>query len=154
MDKFKNILATSLATVCLGLSISAAHADMGAGIVLGQPTGLSARVDTSERTAFDAALAWNLGNVSYIWVHADHLWIRPNAIKLDGGRGIDWYYGLGAAVALPESDVGVALRLPVGLSYRFRDPSLEVFGELAIAFTVVPDTDFDVLGGLGLRYWF
>ena len=132
---------------------AAAHADAGLGIVLGQPTGISGRMDTSATTAFDAALAWRMGNSKYVIVHADHLWIKP---KLVGPSSInaDLYYGVGAILSLPESDVGGALRLPVGVSRKFKDPDLELFAELAIAFLVIPDTDFDVVGGVGLRWWF
>lgn len=132
---------------------ASSHANKGLGIVLGQPTGLSGRIDTHSTTAWDAAMAWNLGKSSYLLVQADRLWVRPKAFKLDT-TALDFYYGVGAIVSIPHSDLALAFRIPAGLSYRFRDPSLEIFGELAIAFTLVPSTDFDVLGGVGLRYWF
>jgi hypothetical protein len=133
-------------------AVTAAHAEQGIGIVLGQPTGVSYRMDLANSQAIDAVLAWRLGQNEYVLVHADYLWIKP---KLVGPREFtaDFYYGVGAILALPKDDVAAALRLPAGLSHKFSDPNLEVFTELAIAFTLVPETDFDIVGGVGLRWW-
>lgn len=130
-----------------------ANADKGIGFMLGQPTGLSARVDLDSETAWDGLLAWRLGNDSYLSAHVNRLWLKPKSINLDGIK-LDSYFGVGGIIFLPSSDLGLALRVPGGFSYKFQNPNLECFAELAIAFSVIPETDFDVVGGLGLRYWF
>jgi hypothetical protein len=132
--------------------VNTARADQGIGFVLGQPTGVSFRMDMPENQAIDAVLAWRLGKNEYVLMHADYLWIKP---KLVGPKSFqsDFYYGVGAILALPEDDVAAALRVPAGVSHKFSDPNLEAFAELAVAFTLVPETDFDIVGGIGLRWW-
>ena len=152
-NNLRKIIAVSLVAISVATRSVSAQADTGLGIVLGQPTGISLRMDQSPTTAFDAALAWRLGDREYLFAHADYLWIR-RGIVIPRSLSADLYYGIGGILALPEDDVAVALRLPIGVSKKFADPNLEVFAELAVAFTVVPATDFDIVGGVGLRFWF
>ncbi len=149
MNKFQKVICVFLFSTSF-----AARAEVGLGIVLGEPTGISFRTDTSATTFIDAAVAWSLDKPTYLLLHADHLWIKPKALDGLGIVYTDLYYGVGAILALPEKDVAAALRLPIGVTHKFKEPDLELFTELAIAFTVVPDTDFDLVGGIGLRWWF
>jgi hypothetical protein len=44
--------------------------------------------------------------------------------------------------------------VPVGVSYYFKEPAVEAFGELAAVIEITPETEFQAQFGIGARYWF
>ena len=72
------------------------------------------------------------------------------------------YYGLGGRVKLKDNsnnknkdnDTLVGIRLPVGVSYLFKDAPVDLFGEIAPILDVVPETDFGWGAALGARFYF
>lgn len=125
------------------------HNDIEAGVVLGEPTGLSAKFWRSGTTAFDAAVAWSFGKEESLHLHANYL--LHNWLEVDEGV-LNWYYGLGARVLLSgESRFGA--RVPVGMQYFIPSSRLGLFFEVAPIFDLVPSTEFGVNGGIGIRYF-
>lgn len=120
------------------------------GIILGEPTGLSAKFWTSNSTAFDVGLAWSLGGRGSIHVHADYL--RHNVLD-SGTEDLLFYYGLGARMLFRDDPI-VSARIPLGIQYIIPDSRLGVFFEIVPMLNLIPATDFDVNGGLGIRYFF
>lgn len=134
-----------------------------AGIIIGDPTGLSFKHWLSATRAFDVAAAWSLDHDETLHVHADYL-IHDFSLREDRGE-LGWYYGVGARfVARDHHDSGrgrsnddddtFGARIPFGLDYFFADHPIEVFLEVAPALELVPDTDLDLDLGLGLRFVF
>ncbi len=117
------------------------------GVILGEPTGLSLKAWTSDNTAFDLAAAWSFGGSGSLHLHGDYL--RHNWLNADAGS-LALYYGLGARVKLAD-DPRLGARIPIGLQYMIPDTRLSAFFEVAPLFDVVPETSFDVNGGIGLR---
>lgn len=117
------------------------------GVILGEPTGLSLKSWTSDNTAFDLAAAWSFGGSGSLHIHGDYL--RHNWLNADAGS-LALYYGLGARVKLAD-DPKLGARIPIGLQYLVPDTRLSAFFEVAPLFDVVPETKFDVNGGIGLR---
>src|SRR5690606_14182486 len=77
------------------LLTKAQSSGFGAGIILGEPTGISVKGWIAEDRAIDGALAWSLRGGSYFSIHADHLFHNMTLIRLNKGR-LPLYYGPGA----------------------------------------------------------
>lgn len=119
------------------------------GVILGEPTGISLKAWQSDHTAFDAGFAWSFGGSGSLHLHADHLWHK----WLDVETGsLALYYGLGARVKIAD-DPRLGARIPVGLQYNIPDTRLATFFEVAPLLDLIPETTFDVNGGLGLRIY-
>lgn len=124
---------------------------IGLGIMVGEPTGLSFKYWMGSKTAVDAGLTWSLSGNDAIGVHADYVWHKW--LNVEKGQ-LALYYGVGAALWVAESNTGLGARIPVGLNYLFQDAPLDLFIEVVPGLGVLPDTDFDVDGGIGVRYYF
>lgn len=117
------------------------------GIILGEPTGISLKAWQSNSTAFDAGIAWSFGDNGSLHLHGDYLW--HEWLDVDSGS-LALYYGIGARVQLAD-DPRLGARIPFGLQYNIPDTRLSAFFEVAPLLDLVPETSFDVNGGLGLR---
>lgn len=119
------------------------------GVILGEPTGLSLKHWQSNDTAFDAALAWSLSGNESVHLHANYL--KHNWLDVDSGS-LAFYYGIGARALLSDNS-RFGVRVPIGLQYLIPDSRLGLFFEVAPLLDLIPDTDFDVNGGIGIRYF-
>ncbi|MBP9128267.1 MAG: hypothetical protein KBG07_05800 [Elusimicrobia bacterium] len=127
--------------------------DFGVGVILGDPTGLSAKYWLTHKRAVDMALAWDLsGSDDRLEIHADHLWHFDLDISRMQGR-LPLYVGLGGRV-LTGHDARVGVRVPLGISYMFPRIPIELFGEITPLLDFTPDTDTSVNGGAGIRFYF
>jgi hypothetical protein len=142
-----------LAVVILAALIpSSALADMGVGIIVGEPTGLSLKW-WDEGTAVDAAIGWSIGDDSF-YGHCDYVWHRRFE-SMDFGTRAPFYYGIGGRFILRDNeDSKMGLRVPIGLDYMFDSGRFDIFVEIVPIFDVMPETDFGVGGGIGARYYF
>jgi hypothetical protein len=128
--------------------------DLGIGFMVGEPTGLSLKSWTGGNNAFDLGLAWSLGRYDAINIHGDYLWHNYNVFnEVDEGT-LPLYYGIGGRLILAENDAIIGARIPVGVNYLFEDSPIGLFLEVAPIINLVPSTDFDVDGGLGVRFYF
>lgn len=118
------------------------------GVILGEPTGISVQVWQSGTTAIDGAVAWSLGRHDKIHVHADYLW--HDQLSVDKGS-LTFYYGIGARAILAD-DARFGPRIPIGLEFIVPNNRISMFIEVAPVFDLIPATDFDVNGGIGVRY--
>ena len=130
--------------------VRAQDSGLGIGIILGEPTGLSAKIWTTEQMALDAGLAWSFSGTGYLRVHTDLLWHRE-VFDVGSGR-LPLYYGLGAKLLL-ASELGLGIRIPVGLAYLFESVSIDIFVELGPGLDLLPGTTFDVDLAIGARYF-
>lgn len=149
-----------LAMVFLLSAVSASRAaqagqsrDFGAGVILGAPTGLSAKFWMTEVAAVDGALAWHFGDDDRLQLHVDHLWhMYFSGIQVPDAK-LPLYAGLGLRVlAGHHSEAG--LRIPLGVSYLSEHAPVEIFAELVPVMDFAPDTEADIEGGVGIRYYF
>ncbi len=125
---------------------------LGLGIIFGEPTGLSAKMWTGEKTALDAAVAWSFVGEGWLHIHADFLMHNYDLLSVSQGA-LPVYYGLGAYVGL-SSDLGLGLRVPVGLAYQFDGAPVDVFAEIVPGLGLLPSITFYIGGGIGVRYYF
>ncbi len=141
-----------------------AQSGTSAGIIVGEPTGLSLKHWVAPTRAVDAAVAWSFSGRNSLHLHADHLWHNFEALEPNELAGrFPVYVGLGARVRFHErrrtrrrsdDDVQVGIRFPLGLEYHFAEAPVEIFGELVPILNVVPDSDFDLNAAVGIRYRF
>lgn len=97
--------------------------DFGLGVILGEPTGISAKKWTSSENALAVGAAWSFENNETITLFADYLWHRR--IAVDSGD-LSWYFGLGGRTRF-SNDSALGVRVPFGLNYFIKNSPLEVF---------------------------
>ena len=159
-----NKLATLFGTVLIfsSFSMPAQSSETGIGIIIGEPTGLSAKHWLNKTTAIDAAAAWGFSGRDTFHVHADYLLHNFQVFKGSKIKGqLPIHYGLGLSTRLREkrhddskSDFVLGVRAPIGITWIVPQQPLDVFIELVPELELAPDTDFGIGLGLGARYYF
>ncbi len=135
---------------------AAVKADSGTkelGILLGEPTGFSAKYWTSWNTAIDFGAAWSFEGNGQFHFHCDYLFHNFDMIKVDQGS-LPVYFGVGGRIRLDENDSRIGLRIAIGAEYLFEQYPMSLFFEIAPIVDFVPETEASVNGGLGIRYVF
>lgn len=163
---FRSILFAALVSV--GLQASAQDSGFGLGIMIGEPTGLSAKAWVGGDRALAFGLAWGPWHGGYLHLHGDYLFHNYDLIKVNKGKlplyygpglrmrswtgGRYWHHGRFHDHAGTYTDLSV--RFPVGLAYQFDGAPVDVFLEVVPTLRILPGTSFDGDGALGVRYWF
>jgi len=124
----------------------------GLGIILGEPTGVSGKLWTTGENAFDFAAAWSFQGDGHLLLQADYVWHMFRLIPVSEGK-LPFYVGVGGEIVLADDPV-VGVRVPVGLDYLFAKAPVDIFLEIVPILRLAPSTDFDLAGGVGVRYWF
>ena len=128
--------------------------NFGLGIIVGEPTGLNMKLFLNEENAIEGAIAWSLSSDNNVHLQAEYLYHNYSLIQVSKGQ-LPFFFGLGGRVVIRENaDDLVGIRIPVGLSYEFDGGIFDVFGELVPILDLVPDTDFELEGAIGARFWF
>lgn len=133
---------------------SSDHGNLGLGVIFGEPTGLSAKLWTTEITAIDLGVAWSFSNDGQFHIFGDYLFHHFGLFDVSKGS-LPVYIGLGGRVLFREDKKDIiGVRLPIGIEYYFEDWPLAVFGEVVPILDLTPDTDGDISGGIGVRFYF
>ena len=146
----KNLLQILVVFLVISLSATYAQGNFGVGIIVGEPTGLSAKVWTSGSTAFDAAVAWSFANEGALHIHADYLWHNFNAFS----QAVPLYYGIGGRIKFRSDDVRLGVRIPVGVAYKIPSSPLDIFLEIVPLLNLTPSTSFTLNAAIGARFYF
>lgn len=133
----------------------------GLGIIIGEPTGISAKTWLGHASALDFALAWSFKGRNFLTLHADYLIHNFRLIKVDKGQ-LPFYYGIGGRIKFrgddnrpgESNDTRLGVRVPVGLAYLLENVRLDLFVEIVPLLELVPETDFDLNAAIGVRYFF
>ena len=167
----RNLLHTLplLLLTFLPRSASAQDNGFGLGIMIGEPTGISAKAWLNGNRAIGMGLAWGgWGHGGYIHLHGDYLFHNFNLIKVNKGK-LPLYYGPGLRMRSWTGDrywhhgrhhdhggthLDLGVRFPVGLAYLFDNAPVDIFLEVVPTLDLTPSTGFDVDFGLGARYLF
>jgi len=132
----------------------AAGGPFGLGIIIGEPTGVSGKYLLSMRNAIDGAVAWSLDEDNDLHLHGDYLYHWYDKIAVEKGS-LPIFAGIGGRIRFRENrDDDVGVRFPVGLSYLFDQAPFDVFVEIVPTLELAPDTDFELEGAIGSRYYF
>ena len=145
-------IAIALVAVMILAGSAAAQGNFGLGIILGEPTGVSAKLWLSDRTAVDAAAAWSFSDEAAFHIHADFLLHNFDLITVEKGR-LPIHFGIGGRLKF-EDDTKLGIRIPVGLTYIFEDAPIDVFFEVVPILDVAPDTEFEANAAIGARFFF
>ena len=148
-----------LVLVSVLFSLNAFSSQYQLGVMLGEPTGISGKYQLGNNRSVDALLAYSLGDDLGLVIHADYLFEKARSFNLGEFGPLDLYYGIGGRIVdlkhgKHKDELAIGPRAPIGLSYDLNNPNLQFFGELAIAFDLIPATDVDLEGGLGVRIRF
>ncbi len=133
--------------------LSEGPAILGGGVVVGDPTGFTAKLWFTE-TGFGIAgsAAWKLNENSEFNIQLDGIF-HLALIETEGGRYIVPYVGAGVTNELSD-DPRIGLRFPVGLSLLpIRAIPLEFFADIAPGVGLLPETDADLEFGIGVRFY-
>jgi len=137
--------------VCSGFSFSQ-NEKMGAGVILGEPTGVSLKYWLTESTALDAGFAWSFVDENAFQIQADYIIHNFNLIKVEKGK-LPFYFGIGGRLKF-STDVILGVRVPLGLDYIFSDEPIDIFLEFVPILDLLPKTDFTIGAAIGGRYFF
>ncbi len=140
-----------LAISCAGTA--SAQRRVGAGIIVGEPTGLSAKWRLDDNSAIDGAAAWSFGRKKdAVQLHLDYLRHKSDLFRVDRGR-LPFYFGLGGRIVFGDRAI-LGGRIPIGLAYEFDGEPIDIFVELVPVLDLVPATDFTLNAAMGARIWF
>lgn len=119
------------------------------GVIIGEPTGISAKQNLDDNKAIDAAVAWSFSGEKSLNLHSDYLWFRNDVFTVEKGR-LPLYYGLGARVKFEDKSL-IGARFPLGLQYFFKCERFTIFAEITPILDLIPDMDVSVNAAIGFR---
>ena len=135
----------------------------GLGVILGDPTGISAKYWTTGTNALAFGVGWSSQAIvvrrdivyssTRFEMHADYLWHAFDAIR--SSERFPLFYGVGARLetgGVESPTLGV--RGVFGIAWLPHNTSLDVFIEVAPTLQLAPSTGIGVGVGFGSRYFF
>lgn len=125
-----------------------------AGVIFGEPTGLSLKYWVSETMAVDGGVGWSFDDDADLHLHADVLWHNFDLFDVSKGE-LPIYFGVGARGQFRDNhDDRFGIRFPIGINYLFEEIPLSLFLEIAPVLDLAPSTRGDFTAGIGVRYRF
>jgi hypothetical protein len=116
--------------------------------------GINAKYFLDETNAFDGAILRRLSSKDDYYIWADYLYHFRSLFTLEQGE-LPVYLGIGGRLKLQESSEDkFGVRFPVGLAYEFANVPVDVFVEVVPIWDVALSYDFDLEGGIGVRFYF
>lgn len=124
--------------------------DIGAGVIVGDPTGLTGKFWLDKNLAVDAVLGFNDG----FSMHSNLLWHIWDLLPQPSEGALPLYLGGGVRFEPNKHNTEFGFRAVAGAAYYFPKHPLELFAEVAPVFEVNPDTEVGFDFGVGLRVYF
>lgn len=133
----------------------------GAGLIVGEPTGVSVKYYLANDTAVDGALGFSALSQG-LQLHSDFLW-HPFILESQETFVLPIYVGLGLRVqnrnerGSERDQLRIGLRVVGGILFDFTNVPLDVFAEVAPVGDIrTKGTTFgvDINAGAGVRYYF
>lgn len=169
MRAFSCVVALAL---CAGVGAAPASADgvekgaFGAGIIIGEPTGVCAKLYLADDQAVQAAIALS-AVVGGFQVHADYVF-HPIILEERDAFTLPAYVGPGVRLLQHgagrdgDDDFRIGLRVVGGILFDFKELPMDVFAEVAgvAEYTFGSETEgvngfgLALNGGIGARYYF
>lgn len=153
MTRISKIILATLLMVATSSMIYSQDQGFGAGIILGEPSGLTAKFWMNNQNALDIAVAWSLVSEMQLHLHGDYLFHFTDLFPVPKGS-LPLYVGAGARAKIAVDTPQIGIRVPVGLSYLFENAPIEIFLEIAFIMDLFPATTASGGGGIGVRYYF
>ncbi|TNE84255.1 MAG: hypothetical protein EP330_30075 [Deltaproteobacteria bacterium] len=142
--------------------------DIGLGVSLGNPTGVTGKFYLDgRRTAIEAALGTETWGPGYggLYLHGAYLW-HPGTVLYDVDFEMAWHIGGGAFLSnfgrdpgnrfdnWSESHLATGLRAQVGLDLDLTVLPLQIYGDVAMNFLIIPKPWPGLHIAAGVRYYF
>jgi hypothetical protein len=146
-------------TLAVAPAAIAETSTFGLGMIVGEPTGVGAKLHLNSGNALAFGLAWSLSDENELHVQVDYLYHNFGLFEVEEGE-LPLYFGIGGRIKINEDkphedrDDNVGVRFPVGVSYIFEGAPFDAFVEIVPILDLHPDTDFDLNGAIGARFWF
>jgi hypothetical protein len=158
MTRILTTMAAVLITVALFCGTAEAWTrDFGIGVILGEPTGFTAKAWLDDEKAIDMAAAWSFRNGEFFHLHADYLMHKGGFVEHEAAEHMV-YFGLGALIEFRDDtnghDTEAGMRIPLGMAVHLKAVPVELFVELAPVMEVTPSTSLHINAGIGARYYF
>jgi len=134
---------------------------VGLGGQVGEPSGLTLKFYNEAAPSYDFLAAWSLVDDDF-FLNGHALWNHNiQADNLDSGQQLEWFVGPGGFLRIIEDgdpntnddEVQIGISGTIGLNFIL-DQRFEFFGQITPRIAVIPDTDGNVGGGIGFRYYF
>lgn len=130
----------------------------GAGIYLGEPTGITLKGYLTPKLAIQGMGAWSFvdnsilgaADVTYDFVNIP---VDSSTVKLPFYAGVGGWIGSDRRGRDAGRTVG-GIRVPVGVAVQFQNHPVEISFEVAPGVQVAPSTRAEVMGGIGIRFYF
>jgi hypothetical protein len=139
--------------------------NFGLGVILGEPTGISAKLRTSSTNAFDFGLGWSVrgdrigkynGNYdggSRVHFHMDYLWHSFDAIH--SPERVQSYYGVGGRLNNGAGyNSSLAIRGVFGVARLPSETPIDLLLELVPSLQCTSSTGFGLDAEIGASYFF
>lgn len=174
MSRITPLILTLATVACLFVPETAdAHpkygGPFGIGIILNEPTGITAKYWMGS----DQALDFHLGadgldhrRRSELGIYVDYLFHFDTGVNAQY-FSMPFYIGPGGGLIISDdnyhctrfngcsdNDVFLAARMPLGLAFLFTRFGGEAFIELVPSMLIIPVFDFDIDAALGFRFYF
>ena len=160
--KLKIIFAAILIFLFSALPAEAQSKKFGIGFIVGEPTGLSAKLWISGNNALEFGLGWSAwggkhdgyyDSFSYTHLHIDYLWHSFNAISSNGQFPL--FYGIGGRIITGTNYKGsFGVRGIFGVAWVPKSAPVDVFLEVVPTLQLVNTTGLGIDAAIGGRIYF
>lgn len=152
--RLRLLIPALLVGALLAASAPAATRGVGAGLLLGEPTGLTVKLWVDQDEAWVLGLGGSYLRDPALQAQADYVLHIFEIGRAVGLPQMPAYTGLGVRVNGPEDGrLNAGLRLPAGLACFFDNNQVELFAELVPVLNLVPNLRADIDFGIGIRYY-
>lgn len=157
MKKY-NLLFPLFCGFILLASFNTLHAqNVGVGFQAGDPTGLNLHFRGTKPMRLDFLFAWDFSDRdrNFFFVNVHGLFFKP----LSTSPKFNFYYGPGGYVGVRErnrrdKDDETVVGLSGNFGLNVEIDRFDIFIQLTPRLDLVPDTNFDMGGGIGARFFF
>jgi len=147
--RLKTTCALFLVLAGVAVRLPAQPRQFGLGLVLVDPSGLTAKAWLGGRRAVSGAVGWSGEKGHYLQVQADYLFV-DRRVSGDANVDLDLYFGAGGKIIFRDYDAAW-LRVPLGLDLRLKKSPFNFFFEITPVFNFA---DLRLSGAVGFRYLF
>lgn len=126
---------------------------VGAGMMIGNPTGVNAKYWLDANKAIDAGVGFSFGRKTELSIHSDYLLHQKAVLFYNDIHPLDLYYGVGGRMEFSDG-LEMGVRIPVGLTHFIEERNADLFVEVAPLLDFISKIGIELHFALGARYYF